>query len=645
MQYDSVLSIDIETFSKKNIKTAGGYTYAANSQIIIFAWAFDNEKVNAVDLLSGERIPARVIAALTNPRIKKKAFNANFERNCLCKHLGIYLPPEQWECTMIRCAMLGLPLNLEDAAKVLKVKNQKDKLGKSLIKFFCEPCVPTKTKPGHFRNLPKHDQVKWSQFISYCITDVEAERDISDALSFYHISDFEHDLWCLDQRINERGFKIDEVFVNEAIKLDLAFRDRLIKEAKELTGLTNPNSVAQLKTWLSEATGDEVITLNKESLKDLLGSVDDKIARRVIEIRQDLSKTSVKKFNAMLAALGVNNRLYGLTQHYAANRTGRWGGRIVQPHNLPRGNYKDVTLPRSLVSKGRADILEILYGAIPNVLSSLIRSAFVSENGKDLYISDFSAIEARIISWLSGEEWRLEVFRTHGKIYEASASKMFKTPLNEITKDSPLRQRGKVSELALGYQGGVNALLRMDTDKSLNESELPGLVKAWRRENPKIVELWRDVNKAAIKAISEGGTVPFKYNMSFEFKKGFLFITLPSGRKLSYANASLAEGKFGYKVTYSGIDQTSKKWCRMDTYGGKLVENIVQAIARDCLAYALVNVDRAGFNIVMHVHDEIVTEDSDKSIEDLDRIMGQVPPWAPGLPLGAEGFVSKYYKK
>lgn len=639
------LSIDIETYSPVDIRSAGAYKYAEEVEIILFAYAFDNEPVTVIDTTK-DSVPGNVLEALTDPTILKKAFNAAFERACISEFYFMDLPPEQWECTMIRSAMCGLPLSLEESARVLRLVNQKDTAGKALIRLFCVPCKPTKTNGMRTRNLPQHFPEKWNAFIEYCRQDVEVERSISEKLAFFPISDEERELWCLDQRINERGVLIDRGFAQTAIELDLAFRERLTSEACEITGLSNPNSVAQLKEWLTKETETEITSLKKGDLPKMLTSVDSEAAKRIVQLRIELSKTSVKKYTAMINAAGRDNRVRGILQHYGASRTGRWSGRLIQVQNLPRGEFKNIEVPRELVRAGDAELLEMCYGAIPDTLSSLIRSTLIPAKGKKLFISDFSAIEARVIAWVAGEQWRIDVFNTHGKIYEASAAQMFKVPLESIGKDSPLRQKGKVAELALGYQGGPNALLKMGAlDMGIAESELKGLVDAWRGANKKIVAFWKTVNSAAINTLRTGDKTSIGKGMFFSTARGWLFLTLPSGRKLSYPNAGLEEGEYGDKIIYWGMNQTTKKWCKIDSYGGKFVENLVQAIARDCLAFGLLNVAKAGYTIIMHVHDEVVCEDTHGSIEEVNALLAQNPDWAEGLPLKAEGCESYYYKK
>lgn len=643
------LHIDTETFNVCPI-TAGTYKYGETVEITVLGYAYDDRPRRQMSMYK-QQPSEQLKKDLVDPRIIKYAFNAAFEREMIFNAWGIYSPPEQWRCTMIHCAMAGLPMSLEQAAKVAGVANQKDSAGKALIRFFAIPCKPTIKNGMRTRNLPEHDPEKWEQFINYCGDDVDAERDLFHYCNkIYQISQEEQDAWTLDQYINEAGVAVDITLARNSIKLDAAYRDRLIIEAIDITGLENPNSLQQLKEWLSEQMDEEILTLKKADFAQLLESCSDDKAERVINIRQELSKTSVKKYDAIIKSVCHDGRMRGLLQYYGASRTGRAAGRIFQPQNLPRGDFDDTSYARDLVKGLDAEMLEFCYGSIPNTLSTLIRSTIVAEPGHELLVSDFSAIEARVIAWLSGEQWRLDVFETHGKIYEASASQMFAIPMSEIGKGHPLRQAGKVAELALGYQGGPNALERMAHSLGMVLPANPSskmIVEAWRKASPNIVKFWSTCNKAAIRAISEGGKHNIGFGMYFEFKNTFLFLTLPSGRKLSYFGAKLVPGKYGEKVTYWGIDQSKKIWCRMDAYGGKFVENIVQAAARDCLYFALKNVDAAGFKIVLHVHDEIVAEEpvGGKTIEQFNEILEMSPAWGQGLPLKAEGFKTNYYKK
>ena len=648
----TILSIDLETFSSVDIKTCGAYKYVASPdfEIILFGYAIEDGPVHVVDLATGEEIPLVIQILLTNEEITKTAYNANFERLCLNKHFGIEIPIEQFKCTAVHALTLGLPGKLEEGAKVLNMEQQKDTSGKALIRYFCQPCKPTKANGMRTRNLPEHAPEKWEQFKEYCRQDVVVERDIRKRLEKYPVPAAEHKLWCLDQKINDTGIRIDTQLVNNAIACDLEFQQRKTEEAKKLTGLENPNSVAQLKTWIFSEDWTDVDSLNKETVAELIKTTQNETVKKMLELRQEMAKTSVKKYDAMVRAVRDDERVRGLFQFYGANRTGRFAGRIVQFQNLPKNSMKDLDMARQIVRSGDFETLEMLFDSVPNVLSQLIRTAFIPSDGCIFLVSDFSAIEARVIAWLAGEQWRMEVFRTHGKIYEASASQMFHVPLESITKANPLRQKGKVAELALGYAGGPGALISMGALKQgLTEEELPGLVSTWRAANPAITRLWKDVEKAAISAVRDKKIVQLQYGLVFSFESGILFIKLPSGRRLAYYKAAVETDKrFNRpKLTYWGMDQVKKVWTKIDTYSGKLVENLVQAIARDCLAEALIRVDAAGYRIASHVHDEIVCDVhiGQGSLEELNEIMGQPISWAPGLPVPADGFSGFYYKK
>jgi len=647
-----VLSIDIETYSPEDLKTAGVYRYASHPEfkILLFAYAFDDEPVEVVDLESGEELPQKVITALFDPDILKTAHNALFERVCLSNTSSEALPIEQWECTMVRSAVVGLPLSLGMVAAVLKLGEQKAE-GMALINYFCKPCKPTKTNGGRTRNLPTDAPEKWTAFKEYCKQDVEVERSIWNKLNFFKIIDFEKQLYILDQQINDRGVKVDTSFIANAIKIDSKYKEGLTEEITDITDLSNPNSVQQLKEWLSEELGEPVDSLTKDAVSKLLKTLPSEEVIRVLQIRQESSKTSVKKYAAMEAAVCSDDRISGLLQFYGANRTGRWAGRLVQVQNLPQNHLPDLDLARQIVTDGDGDLLAMLYGNVPDTLSQLVRTAFIPEDGHTFIVADFSAIEARVIAWLAGEKWRLDVFNSHGKIYEASASKMFHVPIESVTKGSDLRQKGKVSELALGYQGGVGALEKMGAAKmGLSPEELPELVDAWRKANPAIVQLWADIDAAAKRAVKDGIVETVQRGIKIEKRGSVLYIFLPSGRRLSYFRARMGTNRFGSEsVVYEGMNQTTKKWETVETYGGKLVENIVQAIARDCLAYAMLELNRWDYKIVMHVHDEVIIEvpeiGAGTFLEGACGIMGEPIPWAPGLPLRADGYVTDYYRK
>ncbi|MBG9544632.1 XRE family transcriptional regulator [Cytobacillus firmus] len=646
-----LLSIDIETYSSVDLIKSGVYAYCESPdfEILLFAYAIDDEEVEIVDLASGEKIPEEILKAMTDPLVIKTAYNANFERTCLAKHFHQPMPPDQWRCSSVHALMLGLPGYLDGVAKCLRLKEQKLKEGKALIRYFSVPCKPTKVNEGRTRNLPEHDLDKWATFKDYCKQDVEVERQIRKKLDAFPITKVEQKLWELDQKINDEGVLIDKTLVFNAIQADKAFQDELFEEAVRLTGLENPNSPAQLKGWLLKQ-GLEVNSLAKKNVEALMGEVENPKVKRLLELRQAMSKTSVKKYEAMERSICPDQRSRGLLQFYGANRTGRWAGRLVQIHNLPRNSLKDLQIARELLKSGSYEALELLFESVSDVLSQLIRTAFIPSKGHRFVVADFSAIEARVIAWLAGERWRMDVFQSHGKIYEASAAQMFKVPIETIDKGSPLRQKGKIAELALGYGGSKGALMQMGAlDMGLNEDELPDLVSAWREANPNIVKLWWRIEAAAIKAVKDKAVVKMQYGLTFHYTKGILFITLPSGRSLAYVRPRIGiDERFGKEqLTYEGTEQGSKQWGRIPTYGGKLTENIIQAIARDCLAVSMLGLDEAGYRINFHVHDEVILDVpiATGSKEEVENIMGQSIDWAPGLPLGADSFETFYYKK
>ena len=650
----TTLGIDIETFSSIDLTKSGVYKYVESPdfEIMLFAYTIDDSPVkiiHCVDLASGQQLPADVFEMLTNPAILKTAWNANFERTCISKQFGVYLDPVQWECSMAKAAMLSLPLGLDQASKVLKLSIEKDVAGKSLIRYFSMPCKPTKTNGERNRNQPNHAPEKWADFISYCIRDVEVEQAIREKIHFFEIPIREKKTWQLDQRINDAGILLDRVFIANAINQDTIIREKMTNEAVSLTGLHNPNSTAQLKKWFSEAFGATVTSLKKTDIPVMLELTTDEDVKRVLQLRQEMSKTSVKKYEAMRAAICEDSRVRGLLQFYGANRTGRWAGRLVQVQNLPQNHLPDLDLARKLVKENDLDTLELCFGNVPDTLSQLIRTSFIAPKGHRFIIADFSAIEARVIAWLSGEKWRLDVFKTHGKIYEASASQMFKVPIEQITKGSPLRQKGKVAELALGYQGGPNAMINMGAlDMGLTIEELPEIVSRWRNANRKIVEYWNTVDHASFQAVNDGIPQLISHGIKFTIEKEVLFIQLPSKRRLAYLNPTIRDNRFGNaSIVYTGMDQTTKQWTKIETYGGKLVENIVQAVARDCLTEAMLRLDAAGYKIVMHIHDEVVLEVPDDfgSMEEVNEIMSKPIEWAKDLPLTADSYETLYYKK
>ena len=642
-----ILEMDIETFSDVDLIKCGVYAYADSPafEVLLFAYSFDGGETRVIDLAQGEELPGEVAEAVFDGSVVKTAFNANFERTCLSKHFGRYLPPDSWHCSAVQAAVLALPRSLEDVGAVLGLDEQKMKEGRELIRYFCVPCKPTKANGGMRRNLPCHAPEKWELFKTYCMRDVDVEKAIRRKLYKFPIPEGEMELYRLDQRINDRGVLVDMGLVRQAVVCERLHKEVVTRRAYELTGLENPNSVAQLKGWLGE-NGVEAESLSKKAVSDMIGESDGEV-EELLRLRLLMAKTSVKKYEAMERSVCSDGRVHGLLQFYGANRTGRWAGRLVQVQNLPQNHIEDLELARRLVREGRFEDVEMLYDSTPKVLSELIRTAFVPEPGCRFIVADFSAIEARVLAWLAGERWRLEVFSSHGKIYEASASAMFHVPIEEVTKGSPLRQKGKIAELGLGYGGAAGALVSMGAlDMGLSEDDLPPLVAAWRRANPHITQFWWDVDKAAVEAVTKR-TGTRAGRIGFEYRSGILFVTLPSGRKLAYVKPRMAVNKFGREgLTYEGILE-NKKWGRIETYGPKLVENIVQGTARDLLAEAMLRVERKGYPIVMHCHDEIIAEVSEGSgsVEEMCEVMAVCPSWAAGLPLRADGYECPFYQK
>jgi DNA polymerase len=625
----------------------GVYAYADSPafEILLFAWSFDGGETQIIDLAQGEKLPAEVEDAIFDVSVTKTAYNANFERTCLSKYFGRYIPPESWHCSAVQAAMLALPRSLEDVGRVLGLDEQKMKEGKELIRYFCIPCKPTKANGGRTRNLPCHAPEKWELFKTYCKRDVDVEKSIRRKLHNFPIPESEMELYRLDQRINDRGVLVDMGLVEQAIACERLHKEVVTKRAYELTGLENPNSVAQLKGWLGDK-GMEAESLSKKAVADMIAETDGEV-EELLRLRLLMAKTSVKKYEAMERSVCSDGRVHGMLMFCGANRTSRWSGKIVQIQNLPKNYIPDLELARDLVKQGRFEDIELLYDSTPNVLSELIRTAFIPKPGCRFVVADFSAIEARVLAWLSGEQWRLDVFTSHGKIYEASASSMFHVPMEEITKGSPLRQKGKLAELGLGFGGAAGALISMGAlDMGLTEEELPPLVAAWRKANPHITQFWWDVDAAAIKAVTEKQKTKVG-KIIFEYKSGILFITLPSGRRLSYVKPRMAVNRFGRdSLTYEGISE-NKKWSRIETYGPKLVENIVQGTARDLLAEAMLRVEKKGYPIVMHCHDEIIAEvpEGSGSVDEMCEIMAIQPKWAEGLPLRADGYSCSFYQK
>ena len=642
------LSVDIETYSNVNLAKSGVYRYseAQDFEILLFGYSVDSNPVQVVDLVGGERIPADILAALTDETVIKWAFNANFERICLSRYLrmptGEYLAPTQWRCSMVWSAYLGLPLSLAGVGAVLKLDKQKLEAGKDLIKYFCQPCKPTKVNGGRTRNLPSDAPDKWSLFKSYNLHDVETEAAIQERLSRFPVPAFVWDDYHLDQEINDRGIRLDMTLVKNAIAMDKQSRDELTTALQKLTALDNPNSVAQMKSWLAE-NGLDTDSLGKAQVMELLKSAPAPLAD-ILVLRQQLAKSSVRKYQAMENCVCSDGRAHGMFMFYGANRTGRFSGRLIQLQNLPQNHIPDLAQARALVRSGDYEALQLLYNSIPEVLSELIRTAFVPYEGGKLIIADFSAIEARVIAWLAGEQWRMDVFENGGDIYCASASQMFRVPVEKNGVNGHLRQKGKIAELALGYGGSVGALKAMGAlEMGLSENELKPLVDAWRESNPNIVKLWWDVDRAAKICVMQH--IPAQtHNIRFTYESGFLFILLPSGRRLAYVKPKIGVNRFGGEsITYEGIGNM-KKWERIESYGPKFIENVVQAISRDILCYAMQTLRCC--NIVAHIHDEIIIEaDSRISLQAVCEQMGRTPPWAKDLILHAEGYEADFYQK
>lgn len=642
------LSIDLETYSSADIGKTGVYRYSESPdfEILLFGYSIDGAPVQLVDLTCGERVPEEVRDALSDPSVTKWAFNASFERICLSRWLGLpsgtYLEPDQWRCSMIWSAYLGLPLSLAGVGAVLKLDKQKLDTGKDLIRYFCKPCRPTKKNGGRTRNLPRHDPGKWEQFKSYNLRDVETEMEIQKKLARFPVPEFVWDEYHLDQEINDRGIRVDMQMVENAIDVDGWSRFDLKTQLQDLTALENPNSVAQMKAWLTQH-GMEIESLGKKEVAAMLKDAPPDM-REALILRQQLAKSSVKKYQAMQNCVCADGRAHGMFMFYGANRTGRFAGRLVQLQNLPQNHMDDLEQARALVRRADYDSLKLLYDSVPDVLSELIRTAFIPYEGGKFIVADFSAIEARVIAWMADEKWRLEVFRNGGDIYCASASQMFGVPVEKHGINGHLRQKGKIAELALGYGGSVGALKAMGAlEMGIPEEELKPLVDAWRDANPNITELWWDVDRAVKEAV-DLRTTSETHGIQFVYESGFLFICLPSGRRLAYVKPRIGENRFGGEsVTYEGVGST-KKWERLESYGPKFVENIVQALSRDILCYAMKTLRCC--NIVAHVHDEIIIEaDPRVSLEAVCEQMGRTPPWAKGLILRADGYETPFYKK
>ena len=654
------LSIDIETKSSIDIQKAGLYKYAQSPdfEVLLFAYQWDEDPVELVDLTEGEQIPEWVLDELVNPETWKHAYNAAFEWYCL-NRAGYETPLEQWRCTMVHGLYCGYTAGLDATGRAIGLPQDKQKLttGKALIRYFCVPCKPTKSNGNRTWNLPKHAPEKWVLFKEYCKQDVVTEHEIWKRLEIYPVPEEEEALWQMDIHMNAFGVRVDEALIDGALSIDEICTEKLTGEAIRITGLQNPNSTAQLKAWIEQQTGIEVSGLTKENVTELLARNDiSEEVRRVLEIRQQLGKTSIKKYVAMKIAEGEEERVRGLTQFYGANRTGRWAGRLVQMQNLPRNYLKTLDEARNLVKAKNYTGVRLIYGNVPDTLSQLIRTAFIPTEGRKFVVADFSAIEARVIAWLAGEQWVNEVFATHGKIYEATASQMFHVPIEKIVKGNPeysLRQKGKVATLALGYQGGSNALIAMGAlNMGLTEEELPDIVQRWRNANPRIRDLWYAVEEASIQTMLTAqpqaiyGLI-FALESDLVYGQSFLTVQLPSGRKLFYPKPFLKENQFGkMAIHYYTVGQQTRKWEVTSTYGGKMTENIVQAIARDCLAETLRRIDAKGLQVVFHVHDEVIVDAPlETTVEELCDLMAEPIAWAPGLILKGAGFESSYYMK
>jgi len=648
------LHIDIETYSSIDIKTSGSYKYmqSVDFEILMVAYAFDNDPIQIIDLAQGEHLPKTFISAILDKSVVKHAHNANFERTAF-NNYGLKTDIEDWNCTAVKAAYCGLPLSLGQVSKALKLED-KSKLtsGKELIRFFSCPIRPTKSNDMRVRNFPKHDLEKWDLFKEYCVGDVEAEREIHRKLKKYDFPNFERINYILDQKINDLGIKVDVKMAKNAFEIDNKFSDEIKAKVKKITGLDNPNSPAQLKSWIGDKMQKEIKSLAKDLISDLITEAGAGPVSDVLKMRKKLAKSSTKKYEAMINCVCDDERVHGLFQFYGANRTGRWAGRLVQLQNLPRNYIKDLDNAREVIASGDYDLASMLYDDISKILSQLIRTTFIAKEGYTFAVADFSAIEARVLSWLAGEEWREEVFRTHGKIYEASASRMFNVPLEEVTKDSEYRARGKNAELALGYQGAIGAMKRMGGEEmGMSDNDMKSTVTKWRKANPKIVALWDNFDRCMKKALSSQSVVVSKFkNVEFAYEDEALTIKLPSGRKLFYWDPKFVMNKFQTRsVAYKGVDQKTKQWIHIDTYGGKIVENVVQAISRDLLAQSMLKLDAYGYPIAMHVHDEVVCEVkleiADQELKDIEEIMGLDIDWAEGLPLNADGYITRYYKK
>lgn len=668
-----ILHVDIETFSDADLKESGVHRYTESPlfEVTLMGVAKDDGPVSVIDLAQGQSIPTEIVDALFSPEYEKHAFNSAFEIACLSRHFGRPLDPAQWRCTSVHALYLGMPNNLKDVGRITGIHTDKQKQasGMALIRKFCMPCTPTKNNQGRVRNLPRHFPEDWKLFIEYCAQDVVAEREIGKKLKLFPIPPLEQALWVLDQKINNLGIRLDRTLVEAAIVCDDLFRERSIQEAVEITGLANPNSRNQLLSWLQEEDAEtEISNLTKASVPKIMASTSSATVRRVLELRQALAKTSVSKYHAMHRVMCGDDCVRGLTQFYGASKTGRWSGRHVQVQNLPQNKLADLDLARQLVRDREFEILDLVFGNVPDTLSQLIRTAFIPRPGHKFLIVDFNSIEARALAWLSGCDWRLQVFSTHGRIYETAAERMFGLSPGSVTKASPYRSRGKISELALGYGGSVGALRAMGAlEMGLKENELESIKEAWRAANPEIVAFWKACERAAVLAVRDKTTVKLPITsgpseISFSYEKGFLFIGLPSGRRLSYVKPRIEQEDLVHadstgkqfvlaeagSLTYEGMDQKTRQWRRSPTWSGRIVENITQALARDCLREAMFRLDAAGFSILTTIHDEVILEvpvDSQLTLRMAEELMGASIHWAPNMPLRADGFEAAYYQK
>lgn len=639
------IGIDIEAYSNANLKDCGVYRYVddASFEVLLFAYSVNGGPTQQVDLAMGETIPEKIVEAMYDPNVLKTAHNAAFERVCLSKHFGRPLPIEQWDCTMVRCARMGFPLSLAAAGEVLGLKQQKMTEGKALIRYFSCPCKPTKKNGMRTRNMPEDDPEKWALYKKYNKVDVDVEQAIRRKVTRLDYAEWDQKLWYLDQRINDRGVMLDKQLAENAERMDQEYKARLAEEAVELTGLSNPNSIAQLKGWLEKETGSTIKSMNKTEMPNIVAAAQSNKARRLLAIRAEMGKTSTKKYTSMLRCVCRDGRIHGITQFCGAARTGRWAGRLVQLQNLPQNHLEDLDDARTLVKSGDLDEIEMCYGNVPGLLSELIRTAFVAKPGCTFHVCDYSAIEARVLAWVAGEKWVLDVFRKGGDIYCANAAKMFHCKVEKHGENAHLRPKGKVAVLALGYQGGVGALEKMGGARmGLREEEMKMIVVQWREANPKIVRLWRNVEKAARTALETDEAITLPRGLTFKRRWGGLLVTLPSGRSIYYPRMKVEDGRFSYE----GQNQTTGKWERKETYGGTMVENIVQAIARDLLGQTMLWLDEAGFEIVFHVHDEAIVEAHEgQTLQQIEEIFARVPSWAEGLPLKGAGYSTPYYLK